>query len=108
MRRRTADHLQYDLFRLGDAQPLDYGRYRRDLHADVRVEPLAGLEHEWHLHAPRQSGAAHAMSKFFRLRRDELGAAAVEFALTVPVLITMIYGIFEFSQLYEANAGMQH
>jgi Flp pilus assembly protein TadG len=48
------------------------------------------------------------MRKLLRLRRDERGAGAVEFALTVPVLITMIYGIFEFSQLYEANAGMQH
>jgi Flp pilus assembly protein TadG len=48
------------------------------------------------------------MSKLFRLRRDEHGASAVEFALTVPILITLIYGIFEMSQLYEANAGMQH
>jgi len=49
------------------------------------------------------------MTNLFRLlRRDERGAGAVEFALTVPVLITMIYGIFELSQLYEANAGMQH
>ena len=42
------------------------------------------------------------------LRRDERGAGAVEFALALPVLVTMIYGIFEFSQLYEANASMQH
>jgi Flp pilus assembly protein TadG len=42
------------------------------------------------------------------LRRDERGAAIVELALSLPVLVTMIYGIFEFSQLYEANAGMQH
>jgi len=48
------------------------------------------------------------MTKLFRIRRDDRGAAVVEFALTVPVLITLIYGIFEFSQLYEANAGMQH
>jgi len=48
------------------------------------------------------------MRKLFRLRRDERGAAVIEFALTVPMLITLIYGIFEFSQLYEANAGMQH
>jgi len=40
--------------------------------------------------------------------RDERGAAAVEFALTVPVLVLIIYGIFEFSQLYWANAGIQH
>jgi Flp pilus assembly protein TadG len=43
-----------------------------------------------------------------RLRRDERGASAVEFALALPVLVTMIYGIFEFGQLYEANASMQH
>src|SRR3954452_7890213 len=48
------------------------------------------------------------MKKFLRLRRNDSGAAAIEFAMSVPVLITMIYGIFEFSQLYEANAGMQH
>lgn len=48
------------------------------------------------------------MRKLFRLGRDERGAGAVEFALTVPILIGMIYGIFEFSQLYEANAGIQH
>lgn len=42
------------------------------------------------------------------IRRDERGAAAVEFALSLPVLVTLIYGIFEFSQLYWANAGIQH
>lgn len=48
------------------------------------------------------------MSKFRRLLRDERGAEAVEFALAVPVLITMIWGIFQVGMLYEANAGMQH
>ena len=48
------------------------------------------------------------MNKFFQLLRDDRGAGAVEFALSAPILITLIYGIFEFSQLYEANAGMQH
>jgi Flp pilus assembly protein TadG len=43
-----------------------------------------------------------------RLRKDESGAAVVELALSLPILVTLIYGIFEFSQLYEANAGMQH
>ena len=43
-----------------------------------------------------------------RLRKNERGAAVIEFAIALPVLITMIYGIFEFCQLYEANAGMQH
>lgn len=43
-----------------------------------------------------------------RLRKNQDGAAVVEFALSLPVLVTLIYGIFEFSQLYWANAGMQH
>jgi Flp pilus assembly protein TadG len=48
------------------------------------------------------------MSKVKILRRNEQGAAAMEFALAVPVLIMMIYGIFRIGLLYEANAGMQH
>ena len=42
------------------------------------------------------------------LRRDDRGAAATEMALALPILITMIYGIFQVGLLYQANAGMQH
>ena len=42
------------------------------------------------------------------LRRDERGVAATEMALALPVLVTMIYGIFQVGLLYQANAGMQH
>ena len=42
------------------------------------------------------------------LRRDERGAAAIEMAIALPVLVSMIYGIFTVGQLYEASAGMQH
>jgi Flp pilus assembly protein TadG len=42
------------------------------------------------------------------IRRDEQGAAAIELAISFPVLITMIYGIFTFGQVLEATAGMQH
>jgi len=48
------------------------------------------------------------MRRLKHLRTNERGAAAVELALSLPVLVSLIYGIFEFSQLYEANAGMQH
>lgn len=48
------------------------------------------------------------MTLLKRLRTSEDGAAVVELALSLPVLVTLIYGIFECSQLYEANAGMQH
>lgn len=43
-----------------------------------------------------------------RLGNNDDGAAVIELAIALPVLITLIYGIFECSQLYEANAGMQH
>jgi Flp pilus assembly protein TadG len=46
------------------------------------------------------------MLKLFR--RNEDGAAAIEFALSVPILITFIYGIFQVGLLFQANAGMQH
>lgn len=44
----------------------------------------------------------------FRLVRDEAGAAIVEIAIALPVLVSMIYGIFTLGQLFEANAGIQH
>ena len=43
-----------------------------------------------------------------RIRRDEQGAAIIEMALSLPILVVMIYGIFVLGQLFEANAGMQH
>jgi Flp pilus assembly protein TadG len=42
------------------------------------------------------------------IRRDEQGTAAVEMAIGLPILVTMIYGIFTLGQLFAANAGMQH
>lgn len=43
-----------------------------------------------------------------KLRRDREGAAAVEFALVIPILLTMIWGMFQVSLLYQANAGVQN
>lgn len=43
-----------------------------------------------------------------KLRRDEDGSAVIEFALSLPILVLLIWGIFECSLLFEANAGMQH
>jgi Flp pilus assembly protein TadG len=48
------------------------------------------------------------MTMLKTLRCNQQGAAAIEFAVAVPLLITMIYGIFQVGLLYEANAGMQH
>lgn len=40
--------------------------------------------------------------------RDERGAAAIELAFALPVLVLFIYGIFVTGQLIAANAGMQN
>lgn len=42
------------------------------------------------------------------LRRNETGAAAIEFALALPVLVLFIWGIFQIGLLFQANAGMHH
>lgn len=41
------------------------------------------------------------------LLRDVRGSAAVEFALSVPVLIVMIWGIFQIAMVLQAQAGVQ-
>lgn len=48
------------------------------------------------------------MKRTMKLRADESGSAVIEFALSLPILILLIWGIFECSLLFEANAGMQH
>lgn len=37
-----------------------------------------------------------------RLRGDRNGAAAVEFALVLPLLMTLVFGVFEFGMLWNA------
>jgi len=41
------------------------------------------------------------------LLRDIRGSAAVEFAVSVPVLIVMIWGIFQVAMVLQAQAGVQ-
>jgi Flp pilus assembly protein TadG len=48
------------------------------------------------------------MSVLKILRRNERGAAAIEMAIALPVLLVMIYGIFQVGLVFQANAGMQH
>jgi Flp pilus assembly protein TadG len=42
-----------------------------------------------------------------KIRAADEGTAAVEMALALPVLVSIIYGIFSFGQILEADAGMQ-
>lgn len=39
--------------------------------------------------------------------RDESGSAAIEFAIAVPVLAVMIWGIFQIALVLQTNAGVQ-
>ena len=49
------------------------------------------------------------MTRILRiLRSDSKGAAAIEFAIAVPVLTVMIWGMFQVGLIFQANAGMQH
>jgi len=45
--------------------------------------------------------AFHRSAK--RLRRDERGVSAVEFALIAPVMIVILFGVIEISQLFTAD-----
>jgi Flp pilus assembly protein TadG len=42
------------------------------------------------------------------IRQNDRGAAAIEFAIAVPILVLLLYGIFQIGLLFQANAGMQH
>jgi len=43
-----------------------------------------------------------------KLRNNEAGVAAVEMALALPILLVLIYGIFQIGVIMSASAGMQH
>lgn len=43
-----------------------------------------------------------------KLCRAQEGAAAIEMAIALPVLVSFIYGIFSFGQVLEADAGIQN
>ena len=46
--------------------------------------------------------------RLIRLIRDSRGAAAIEMAIALPVLVVFIYGIFQVGVAFQAVAGMQH
>jgi len=45
---------------------------------------------------------------FARLRRDNKGIAAVEFAIIAPVLILMIIGVYQMGSLFHARAVLSN
>jgi Flp pilus assembly protein TadG len=48
------------------------------------------------------------MPRISTILRDRSGASAIEFAIAVPILVSFIWGIFEFALLFQAAAGMDN
>ena len=48
------------------------------------------------------------MKKALRLLRNREGATIVEFAFGFPVLILLIWMIYQFGLIFRANSGIQH
>lgn len=48
------------------------------------------------------------MTRLRRLLHDRTGSSAIEFAVAVPVLVMLIWGMFQIGIMFQANAGMQH
>ena len=48
------------------------------------------------------------MKRILSLLRSNGGAAAIEMAIALPVLILFIWGIFQIAIAFQASAGMQH
>ena len=48
------------------------------------------------------------MMRLAILKRDTRGTAAIEMAIIFPVLVGLIWGIFQLGILFQAQAGMQH
>ncbi|HET9810978.1 MAG TPA: TadE/TadG family type IV pilus assembly protein [Sphingomicrobium sp.] len=49
------------------------------------------------------------MTRLIRcLTGDRKGSAAIEFAVALPVLISMVWGMFQIGLIFQANAGMRH
>jgi Flp pilus assembly protein TadG len=48
------------------------------------------------------------MSMVRRIIANVRGAAAIEMAFALPLLLMFIYGIFQYGVILQANAGMQH
>ena len=48
------------------------------------------------------------MRKLLSAIRDQRGVAAIEMAIALPVLVMMLWGIFQLGIAFQASAGMQH
>ncbi|MEO7655140.1 MAG: TadE family protein [Sphingomicrobium sp.] len=48
------------------------------------------------------------MIRMFRLRKDAKGAAAIEMALAIPILLELFWLIFQAGLVFRAMSGIQH
>ncbi len=68
---------------------------------------LAGQQADGSVRTAWESRDPYAMRKLRTCLLDKRGVAAVEMALSLPVLLLFIYGIFEVGVMLNAVAGMQ-
>ena len=48
------------------------------------------------------------MSMVSTFRKNEAGAAAIEFALAIPIIIMLFYGMAQYGIILLANSGIRH
>jgi Flp pilus assembly protein TadG len=48
------------------------------------------------------------MRRLRTLWRDTRGTSAIEMAIVIPVLVSMIWGMFQIGLVFQANAGVHH
>ncbi len=48
------------------------------------------------------------VGRAIRNARDDAGAAAVEFALVLPILVMLLFGIMQFGIVYDAQITVDH
>ena len=69
-------------------------------HNEAKIEPHRNDE------APKSQLSRGPMLRF-KLSRDDRGAATVEMAFALPVLVIMLYAFVQLAEVYRAVAGMQ-
>lgn len=58
--------------------------------------------------AARSGLPTRAVEALLSIGRDLRGAAAIEFALAIPVLLMMVFGAAQLGIMFFANAGLKH
>ena len=78
-----------------------------DRYAPLFPIHFSGLNADGTYHLSATAGMRTRMKLVRQLHRDERGAAAIEMAFALPVLVVMIWTFVQLAQVYRAVAGIQ-